>query len=161
MDRQIFFCKSWFAAKRRPTELWTEAQAREAHERGLPYTVLVDSVERPFCVMDVTRKFVGIDFLDENLREALTYHFQEASPGQLFLTMATHRQYEGVTDKVTNGTTYIFAPDGKVQMRRESFVPEHKLETATSQADMSPNYAPAPQFGEYDELILVERGAEH
>lgn len=157
MDRRIFFCKSWFAAKRMPTEAWTESQAREAHEAGRTYTVLVDSLERPFCVIDVTKKFIGVDFLDERLREALTYHFQEVSPGKLFLTMAVHRDYEGATDKVTNGTTYTFAEDGAVQVRRESFVPAHEVETAKSQEDVSRNYVSAPQFGEYDEFTRVER----
>jgi hypothetical protein len=157
MDRKIFFCKSWFAAKRRPTEIWTEPQARKAHASGSPYTILLDSIEKPYCVIDVTRDFVGVDFLDEQLRETLTYHFQATSPGKLFLAMAVHRQFEGDADKVLSGTTYIFAEDGAVQIRRESFVPSHKLETAKSQADVSGNYIAAPQFGEYDEFIRVER----
>jgi hypothetical protein len=157
MDRKIFFCKSWFAAKHIPTEIWTESQARAAHESASPYTVLIDSIEKPFCVIDVTRDFVGVDFLDEHLREALTYHFQETSPGKLFLTMAVHREFESTADKVTNGTSYLFAEDGALQIRRESFVPSHKLETAKSQADVSGNYVPAPQFGEYDEFIRAER----
>lgn len=157
MNRPIFFCKSWFAAKRMPTEVWAESQAREAHQRGDPYTVLVDSIERPFCVIDVTDKFVGVDFLDNQLREALTYHFQEVASGKLFLTMAVHREYDGTTDNVINGTSYAFAEDGSVQIRREAFVPENKLETAKSQTDVSSNYVPAPQFGEYGEFIRMER----
>lgn len=157
MDRKIFFCKSWFAAKRMPTEIWTEAQAREAHQNGQRYSVLLDSIERPFCVIDVTGDFIAVNFLDEQLRSALTYHFEAVSSGKLFLTMAVHRQFEGDADKVLSGTTYIFAEDGTVQMRREFFVPTHKLDTAKSQADVSGHYVPAPQFGEYDEFIRVER----
>lgn len=157
MDRKIFFCKSWFAAKRMPTEVWTEAQARAAHESGRTYTVLLDSIERPYCVIDVTRDFVGVDFLDEQLREALTYHFEAVSSDRMFLTMAVHREFDATADKVLSGTTYIFAEDGALQIRREAFVPEHKLETAKSQADVSGNYVAAPQFGEYDEFIRVER----
>ena len=48
MSRQVFYCKSWFRAKKRPTELWSEADARVAHEGGQAYVALVDSIERPF-----------------------------------------------------------------------------------------------------------------
>ena len=92
MQRKIYFCKSWFAAKRKPTEIWTEKQAKTASQAGRPYTVLVDSMERPFCVLNFASRFVGIDFLDEYLRETLTYHFREVSSSRLFLSMATHRE---------------------------------------------------------------------
>lgn len=157
MKRSIFFCKSWFMAKRKPTEVWTAVQARAAHEAGQPYTVLVDSLESPFCTVDVTAQFVGVEFLDERLREVVTYHFQETSPGKLFLTMATYREFVDSSDKVSNGTTYTFAQDGKVQIRREFFVPEHRLETSTSEVDVSSNYSARPDFGEYDDLIQIDR----
>jgi hypothetical protein len=157
MDRKIFFCKSWFAAKRMPTEVWTESQAREAHQNGQRYTVLLDSIERPYCVVDVTGDFVAVNFLDEQLRSALTYHFEAVSSGKMFLTMAVHREFDASADRPLSGTTYIFAEDGTLQIRREAFVPEHKLETAKSQTDVSGNYVAAPKFGEYDEFIRVER----
>jgi hypothetical protein len=157
MQRKLFFCKSWFAAKRRPTEVWTEAQARAAHIAKRPYTVLVDSMEAPFCTIDVAEKFVGIDFLDRKLRESLTYHFQEISPGQLFLTMATYREFEGDTDKVSSGTTYIFGPDGGVRIQREIFVPKHTVETSSSKVEVTSNYSTVPPFGDYDDLIRAER----
>lgn len=157
MRRQIYFCKSWFAAKKVATDVWTEAQAKAAHEEGRTYTVLVDSVERPGCAIIVGKKSVVVNFLDENLREALSYHFQDASPGRFFITMAIHREYEGMTDRVTHGTSYIFTRDGNVQIRREFFVPAHRLETAKTQADVSSNYATAPLFGMYEDFMQKER----
>ena len=38
---------------------------------------------------------------------------------------------------------------------RESY----KLETASSTADVAPNYSPAPAFGEYEDLIHFDRNA--
>jgi hypothetical protein len=157
MKRKIYFCKSWFRAKKRPTESWSEEQARAAHSESQPYTVLVDSAEQPYCFLEVTAKAVGVGFLDELLRESLTYGFQEVEAGKLFLTMATHREFVGDTDKVANGTSYIFNRDGTVSMRRESFVPTHKLETTASTADVTANYSAMPSFGEYDDLIRAER----
>ena len=70
--------------------------------------------------------------------------------------MATYREFEGETDKVVNGTSYMFAQDGATQIRREFFNP-HRLETANSSSDVSMNYDVMPEFGEYDRLIRVER----
>lgn len=156
MKRAIYFCKSWFRAKKQPTEIWTEEQARSAHMRKQPYTVLVDSIERPYGFLEVADKIVGVGFLDEYLRESLSYDFQEFEPGKLFLTMATHREFEGETDKVVSGISYIFKREGTVHMRREFFNP-YRLETATSSADVSTNYSAMPEFGEYDDFIRIER----
>ena len=156
MNRTIYFCKSWFRAKKKPTEIWSEEHASSAHVRKQTYTVLVDSAERPYCFIDVSEGVVGVGFLDEFLREPLTYAFQEVEPGRLFLSMATHREFDGSTDKVVNGISYLFEQDGSVKIRREYFDP-HRLETAESTVNVSSNYSPMPEFGQYDELIRVER----
>jgi hypothetical protein len=153
---KLFYCKSWFRAKKCPTEVWSEAQAKAAHEGGKTYTVLVGSIEQPYCFVEVTEKAVGVGFLDEHLRESLSYAFQEVEPGRLFLTMATYREFEGDMDRVTSGTSYIFGQDGVVVTRREFFNP-HKLEKATSNSDVAANYSPKPKFGHYGDLIRVER----
>lgn len=156
MKRPIYFCKSWFRAKKRPTEVWTEEQAKLAHLEKQSYTALVDSIERPYCFLEIADKVVGVGFLDEHLREPLSYDFQEVEPGKLFLTMATHREFDGETDTVVSGISYIFKQDGTVHMRREFFNP-HRLETATTSSDVSMNYAATPDFGEYDDFIRIER----
>src|SRR4051812_40156336 len=76
MQRPIYFCKKWFAAKKYAPEVWTEEQAKDAHDNGRNYTVLVDSLERPLCVILVMANGIAVDFLDAHLREALSYQFQ-------------------------------------------------------------------------------------
>jgi hypothetical protein len=156
MKRNLYFCKSWFRAKKRPTEIWTEERARVAHANKQYYTVLVDSIERPCCFLEITEGGVGVGFLDEKLREYLSYGFQEIESNKLFLTMATYREFDGETDKVVKGTSYIFSVEGNVQIRRECFVP-HSLDIATLSADVSHNYSMKPEFGEYDDLTRIER----
>lgn len=70
--------------------------------------------------------------------------------------MATHREFEAETDKVSGGANYVFKTDGVVHIRHEFFNP-HRVETATSPFDPAPNYSPRPEFGEYNDLIRVER----
>jgi len=158
MQRPIYFCEGWFSAKKYAPEIWTEAQAQAAHDSGQKYTVLVDSIERPFCIIDVmTSKFIGVDFLDEHLREALTYQFQLASPGQMFLTMAVHREFDGEEDKVARASRYTFTEDGKLQIRRTEFIPEHSQEVADGEADVTSHYVAVPEFGHYEAFMKMER----
>jgi hypothetical protein len=157
MQRRIYFCKSWFRAKKTSTEIWSEAQALAAHENKQPYAVLVDSIEKPYCFIDVAKGFVGVGFLDELLREYLTYGFQEVEPNLLFLSMAVYREFDGSSEKIKNGTTYIFNRNGKVNIERRIYVPIRELETANSIVDVTQNYAIFPPFGEYDEFLRVER----
>lgn len=156
MNRQIYFCKSWFRAKKKPTEVWSREQAELAHTYNQHYTVLVDSVDLPYCFIEIAYKVIVVGFLDKNLRESLTYAFQEVQPEKLFLTMATHREFDGDSEKVINGILYRFDRSGEITIRKESFN-AHEFETATSHGDVSSNYARMPSFGEYDDLIRVER----
>jgi hypothetical protein len=119
MKRPIFYCKSWFRAKKRPTEIWTEDKAKTAHISKKLYTVLVDSIDRPSCFLEINDKFVGVGFLDIKVREYMYYAFKEIEPGRLFLSMATYREFEGDSDTVLNGTTYIFDPSGQVKTQRQ------------------------------------------
>lgn len=152
----VFYCRSWFRGKKKPTELWSAEKAEAAHLSKLPYTALIGSAAEPYCFLDITDKVVGVGFLDHRLRESLTYAFKVVEDGKLFLTMAVHREFGGESDMVSSGVTYIFDQTGTVQIRREFFNP-HRVETATSSFDPVPNYAERPRFGKYDDLIRVER----
>jgi hypothetical protein len=158
MNQPIFFCKSWFRAKKKPTEVWTEEQARSAHLSKKLYTVLVGSPEKPFCFLEINDKFVGVGFLDDRLRESLYYAFKEVEPGKLFLSMATYREFHGDSDAIVSGTTYTFERSGIVKIDRQFFNP-HSQEVAESTADVAANYTCWPEFGEYGDLVRVERGA--
>lgn len=157
MPRKLYYCKSWFMAKKHVTEPWSEAQAKAAHDAGQPYRVLVDSIERPFCVITVTHDFIAVEFLDQLLRPSLQYHFEEIERGKLFMIAATHREFVAETDSVARGTNYFFKPDGSVRIQREQLVPVRKVEEAKSHEDLSANFASFPEFGHYDDLIAVER----
>ena len=54
MKRKVYFCKSWFRAKKCPIENWSSEQAKTAHDQGLP--VLVDSVEEAIGLLDRIHK---------------------------------------------------------------------------------------------------------
>jgi hypothetical protein len=133
-----------------------EEQARAAHAARRLYTVVVGSPESPSCFVEVNDKFVGVGFLDERLRESLYYAFKEVEPRRLFLSMATYREFDGNSDIVAAGTTYLFDRHGTVKITRQRFKP-HSVEATEATANVDGNYESWPEFGEYEDLIKVER----
>jgi hypothetical protein len=104
MSPAIYYCRSWFRAKKKPTELWSGEKAEAAYRQRA----------RASLLYRYRRQDHGVGFLDERLRESLTYAFKEVDVGKLFLAMAVHREFEGQTDKVASGVTYTFDQSGAV-----------------------------------------------
>ncbi|WP_204267494.1 hypothetical protein, partial [Escherichia coli] len=87
----------------------------------------------PSAIVDVLldKDMIGVDFLDEYLRERLTYQFQQVAPGNLFLSMAVHRSFAEKSDSIAEGTSYLFNEDGRLTITRETFSPHHLEESST------------------------------
>lgn len=153
---EYFYCKSWFRAKKIPTEIWSSEVAKSAHLEGKPYTVLVNSEVRPTAFIEITRDAVSVGFLDDQLREKLSYAFKAVEDGRIFLSMATYRDFQDDSNTVKSGTSYIFQENGSVSIKKQTFSPGAS-EVADSITDVSGNYASYPAFGEYDDLLTIER----
>ncbi|GEM_PF-734656 len=153
---KVFYCDGWFRAKKCAPCRWDEATAMAAHSQRQPYTVLIDSSTAPNCFIEVTNDSIGIGFLDGLLREYLSYEFQEERPRELFLSRVVLREFRERTDMVTKGTSYFFHRDGRVVIHRQDFVSD-TLERAETRADVSGNWEPYPEFGDYASLTRIER----
>lgn len=154
----IYYCKSWFRMKKIAIELMDEATAHSRHLSGESYTAFIGSDTNPSCFVEflISKGMVGVGFLDNRCREYLTYQFQSVGADSLFLTMATHREFEGEGDRVVSGASYIFSEAGELVIRREKFEP-HVLEEARSSFDPSKNYEKIPVFGDYSSVTKIDR----
>lgn len=152
----IHYSDGWFRAKKRPGELWTPARAKAAFDRRELHAAIIGPLTSPRAFIEFNKDYVGVGFLDKNLREYLDYSFQEVEPGRLFLTMATHREFQGDSDQVKKGTTYIFKEYGNVTVINEEF-PDGAKTRKDAPADVSGNWQNYPSFGEYDSLLRTER----
>lgn len=155
---EFHYCDFWFSAKKSARNIISESEARSRHESKARYTVLVSSPTMPSAIVDVLldKDMIGVDFLDEHLRERLTYQFQQVAPGNLFLSMAVHRTFAGKSDSIAEGTSYLFSEDGRLTITKETFSPHHLEESSTTH-DPIDNYEPVPVFGHYSGLIAEER----
>lgn len=158
MSLPIYYCKSWFRMKKIAIEPIDEATAHSRHLSGEPYTALIGSYSNPSCFVEflIGKGMVGVGFLDKRCREYLTYQFQSVDADSLFLTMATHREFEGEGDSVVSGESYIFSESGELVIRREKFDP-HVLEETRSSFDPSRNYEKVPGFGDYFDVTKIDR----
>ncbi|HDS1532589.1 TPA: hypothetical protein QEK88_002468 [Stenotrophomonas maltophilia] len=155
---ELHYCDFWFSAKKSARNIISKSEAKSRHESLARYTVLVGSPTRPSAIVDVLldKDMIGVDFLDEYLRERLTYQFQQVAPGNLFLSMAVHRTFAEKSDSIAEGTSYLFNEDGRLTITRETFSPHH-LEESSITHDPIDNYEPVPDFGHYSGLIAEER----
>jgi hypothetical protein len=158
MKLKIYYCKSWFRLKKTAIEIMDEFTARQTHTAGEPYVALIGSDTSPHCFVEILpdKEMIGVGFLDQHQREYLTYQFHTKQNNQLFLSMATHREFEDDTSKIKNGTCYIFHEDGNVIIRKETFDP-HITEETTARFEAKNNYENMPTFGDYSRLIVADR----
>ncbi|MBI1831877.1 MAG: lytic transglycosylase [Planctomycetes bacterium] len=152
----ITYGEKWFDYKKRLTVAWPESRARRAHERRRLYTAVISENGTPFYFVELNMAYVGVAFLDELIREYLVYQFQELEPGRLFLSMATYRDFDGDSDRVKDGTTYYFKPNGTV-ITEHLDCATNTLTTKECVRDLSGNWEPYPAFGEYSALARKER----
>lgn len=146
----------WFRAKKRLTEAWDAARAADCHEHRQGYVAVLERDEPPSCFVEVNDGYVGVGFLDGSKREYLSYTFDEVEPGRLFLKAATHREFQGESDRVASGTTYNFALDGTVTIEGEDFTTQARS-ARQIQADVAGNWEPYPAFGQYDSITREDR----
>jgi hypothetical protein len=154
----ITYCEGWFRARKTISRPLTVEQARERHSAGKLYTVLVGDPERPTCFLEVVgeNRYLGVEFLDDQLREHLVYSFQRTDDGRLFLSVATWRTYRGDSDEVATAELYYFNQTGSVEVHNVD-VQSNSERIGSKTIDISANYEPWPEFGRYEHLLSQER----
>jgi hypothetical protein len=152
----IIYCKYWF--QKRPIQIWDEQKALKVHQRGKPYTVLIGNESHPQCFLQVNLEFnfVGVNFLDNNLRNYLVYLFGEVEPGKLFLKEVISREYKDATDEVVNAKTLRFQVDGTTTVQESDLIQQSQF-TKDIHSEVSQLWEPVPEFGHYLSIARLER----
>lgn len=146
----------WFHAKKQLSEKWDESRARKAHEKRRLYAAVVEQEGAPLCFLEINNKYIGVGFLDNLQRDYLNYSFEEIMPGKLFLSQISRLDFEGNSDHLKCETTHMFEQDGNVTTRIRNFVEDSRSEKE-SRTDVTANWEPYPEFGQYQSIIRMER----
>ncbi|MGL6094836.1 MAG: hypothetical protein ACRC7O_03400, partial [Fimbriiglobus sp.] len=145
---EIHYYEGWFRAKKCPIGPLTPGTALACYEKKTLFTAVAFEAAKATTFLEFNKDYVGVGFLDESLREYLSYTFVEVEPGKLFLNEATHREYGFGTDTVTSGSTYYFKSKGQVVVVYEDLTTGYRSSTKQS-CDVTGNWDAYPPFGEY------------
>ena len=153
-------------SRRKKKEGLLELASREAHERQAVYfaTILNDDGS-PYCAMESNVGYFGFDFLGDKYEDYLLYEYREDEhSGKLFLKVITLFEcYPGTTEKkiridfrytkqgdysslLYQGESY----DGTYEEIRTDYPP-------ISAEELEKLWVDHPKFGEYDQLIRLDR----
>jgi len=153
-------------SRRKKKEGLLELASREAHERQAVYfaTILNDDGS-PYCAMESNVGYFGLDFLGDKYEDYLLYEYREDEhSGKLFLKVITLFEcYPGTTEKkiridfrytkqgdysslLYQGESY----DGTYEQIRTDYPP-------ISAEELEKLWVDYPKFGEYDQLIRLDR----
>ena len=154
-------------SRRKKQEGLLELASREAHEMQAVYfaTILNDDGS-PYCAMESNVGYFGLDFLQDNYADFLTFQYRSDSEhkGKLFLKLISLFEcYPGTTEKkiridfrytkqgdysslLYQGESY----DGTYEQIRTDYPP-------ISAEELEKLWVDYPKFGEYDQLIRLDR----
>ena len=154
-------------SRRKKKEGLLELASREAHEKQEVYfaTILNDDGS-PYCAIESNAGYFGLDFLRENYDNYLLYEYREYNehPRKLFLkAIFLFECYPG-TDKKMRRIDYTYAQGGSfktviyqgemIDGTYEEIIAEHP---PISKDELEKLWVDYPKFGEYDQLIRLDR----
>ena len=154
-------------SRRKNKEGLLELASREAHEKQEVYfaTILNDD-DSPYCAIESNVGYFGLDFLRDNYDDYLTfqYHSYPDYPGKLFLRgIFLFECKSGTTEKLRR-IDCSYNLDGsfrKVLYQGEAYDGTYEIikteHPPISSEELEKLWLDYPKFGEYDQLIRLDR----
>ena len=154
-------------SRRKKQEGLLELASREAHERQAVYfaTILNDD-DTPYCAIESNVGYFGLDFLQDNYADFLTFQYRSDSEhkGKLFLkAIFLFECYPGTTEKMRR-TDFTYTHEGEcssVIYQGEAYDGTFEMITtehpSISAEELELLWVDYPKFGEYDQLIRLDR----
>ena len=151
-------------SRRKKKEGLLELASREAHEKQEVYfaTILNDDGS-PYCAIESNAGYFGLDFLRENYDNYLLYEYREYC-GKLFLeVILLYECYPGTNEKMRRidfsythqgGSSTVIYQGEMIKGTYEEITAEHP---PISKEELEKLWVDYPKFGEYDQLIRLDR----
>ena len=141
-----------------------ELASREAHEKQEVYfaTILNDDGS-PYCAIESNVGYFGLDFLRDNYDNYLLYEYREYC-GKLFLeVILLYECYPGTNEKMRR-IDFMYTHQGECSsVIYQGVMIEGTYEEITaeyppiSKEELEKLWVDYPKFGEYDQLIRLDR----
>ena len=161
---RISYCTKWSRDRKRPHNVISEAEAWRQHKRGELYTAVLRIENRPTCFLEFSAfRSVCVEFLDPALRTYFHYSFQEMRPNELFISSSTRPEFPNDFDPPDRATVLHFKTDGHLLIVRFKANPDgigsKLVGQETRIVDVTRNWEAYPEFGDYEGLSTIDRGA--
>ena len=154
-------------SRRKNKEGLLELASREAHDRQKVYfaTILNDD-DSPYCAIESNVGYFGLDFLRDNYDDYLTfqYHSYPDYPGKLFLRGIFLFECKPGTTERMRRIDCSYNLDGsfrKVLYQGEAYDGTYEIikteHPPISSEELEKLWLDYPKFGEYDQLIRLDR----
>jgi hypothetical protein len=163
------YCNSWDLFYQKIDYTLTEEETKKRHSDKKQYTVIIGSYIKPDIVIEFIpgAETVFVNFLDEQLKPYLNYHFEivDEDPENLFLIRVVYREFAEKEEEgsgiynMSGGEMYQFERNGKCTITVSTYNPDKykQKEINNSLEEISSNYEKYPEFGEYESIIRKER----
>ncbi len=151
-------------SRRKKQEGLLELASREAHEKQEVYfaTILNDDGS-PYCAIESNAGYFGLDFLRDSYDNYLLYEYREYC-GKLFLeVILLYECYPGTNEKMRR-IDFMYTHQGEcssviyqgvmIEGTYEEITAEHP---PISKEELEKLWVDYPKFGEYDQLIRLDR----
>ena len=154
-------------SRRKNKEGLLELASREAHDRQKVYfaTILNDD-DSPYCAMESNVGYFGLDFLQDNYADFLTFQYRSDSEHKeklLLKAIFLFECYPGTTEKMRR-TDFTYTYEGEcssVIYQGEAYDGTFEMITtehpSISAEELELLWVDYPKFGEYDQLIRLDR----
>ena len=154
-------------SRRKNKEGLLELASREAHEKQKVYfaTILNDDVS-PYCAIESNAGYFGLDFLRDNYDNYLLYEYREyvEHPGKLFLRGVFLFECKPGTTERMRRIDFDYSLDGSfhtVLYQGEAYDGTYEIikteHPPISAEELDKLLVDYPKFGEYDQLIRLDR----
>lgn len=149
---KILYCKKWWFHKQKPINILNEEIARSNHLKGEDYTAVLSQYGVIRYIIEISKADVFVNFIDDNERKYLTYTFHKKTEDKIFLSAAYYHYYE--TEKEL--LIFAFKENGKLYMEKRNLM-NGEVDEREAVVDVSCNWEKIPEFGDYLNLIVLER----
>ena len=154
-------------SRRKNKEGLLELASREAHDKqNVYFATILNEDDSPYCAIESNVGYFGLDFLRDNYDDYLTfqYHSYPDYPGKLFLRgIFLFECKSGTTEKLRR-IDCSYNLDGsfrKVLYQGEAYDGTYEIikteHPPISAEELEKLWLDYPKFGEYDQLIRLDR----
>lgn len=150
---KIVYCKEWALFGKEPHCIINESEAEDKHKNGESYVAVVYEKEKVINVITNNKTSLTVRFYNDNQENYLLYGFVKRE-NKLFLNLAYHYLYDNGEEVET--TLFKFKETGELFIERRNNV-SGEVEQREDVVDVTCNWEEIPQFGEYQEVLKVER----